>query len=100
MAQKGYVAGQTAAFDKVKKLWLKQWFSCYCDLELYARSLYHFRFKSYGSNSGFHVFVTLTYIIFVISQNRHDVLESPYNFSQVLSVDSMVFQDSSQSEQN
>ena len=47
-----------------------------------TRSLDDFRFKSYGSNSGFRVSVTLTltfdlYSIIFVTRIVHDVLEYP-----------------------
>ena len=44
-----------------------------------TRSLYDFRFTSYGSNSGFHHW-PLTYVLF-FTRTRYDVLESPSEVS-------------------
>ena len=43
------------------------------------RSLYDFRFKNYGSN-GVLVTLTLTFILLVVTQSRHEVLESHMKF--------------------
>ena len=46
-----------------------------------TRSLYDFRFKSYGSNSGFRVLVTLTFDLYFVTRIAHDVLEYPCKVS-------------------